>query len=88
MSEDIMKALLAEKERLRQQTETVDTAIKLYGGSVSSGKGRKGKKRGPMSAATKKKLALAQKKRWDAVRKAKKTKKPAFTSKLLNKAAE
>ena len=65
---DILKSLLEERSRLNQQLATVDAAIKVFGGSVNSRKGTKRGKR-KMSKAARAKIAAAQRKRWEKVRK-------------------
>lgn len=67
---DILEALKAERERLRQQTETVESAIAIYTGQATG----KYKRKGKMTAAGRAKISKAQKARWALKRKADKSK--------------
>jgi hypothetical protein len=80
---DILSALKREEAKfekmvdtVRQQLDTVRAAIKLFGGTSSSGKttGQTKRKKNVMSAATKAKIAKAAKKRWAQIRAEKKSK--------------
>jgi hypothetical protein len=56
---DILKALKEKRNELKQQLDTVNAAIKILGETISG----KPKKR-TVSAAAKRKMSLAAKKRW------------------------
>jgi hypothetical protein len=80
---DILKALrveeskfLAQMEAARQQVNSIRAAIKLLGGkSATNGKrSASPTTRRKMSAEGRARIAAAQKKRWAAIRKAKKAK--------------
>jgi hypothetical protein len=60
---DILKALKDKREEYQQQIDTIDAAIKLLGGNSKS--------KHKMSAASRRKMSLAAKKRWAEKRKAK-----------------
>jgi len=63
---DIVSSLRKEESKLSQQLETIRTAIKMLGGKASPTKRTKRK----LSAASRAKIAAAQRKRWAKVRKA------------------
>lgn len=62
---DILKALRSKRSELQQELDTVDAAINILGGT-----GTGNPKKRTVSAAAKRKMSLAAKKRW-AARKAK-----------------
>jgi len=74
-SEHILALLIQERDRLNRAIEALQGPAKrcgrppknaLMGGWVSSGDVSQPKKRKHLSAATRRKMALAQKKRWAA----------------------
>jgi hypothetical protein len=67
---DILKALHDERSKLQQQIDTVDAAIKIFGGGVA-GNPKNAKSKHKMSAASRRKMSLAAKKRWAEKKKAK-----------------
>jgi hypothetical protein len=67
---DILKALHDERSKLQQQIDTVDAAIKIFGGT-NTGNPKNGKSKHKMSAASRRKMSLAAKKRWAEKKKAK-----------------
>jgi hypothetical protein len=73
---DILKALRAEESKFQQQLNTIRAAIKLLGGKSAANGKRVGSAttRKRMSAEGRARIAAAQKKRWAAIRKGKKTK--------------
>jgi hypothetical protein len=62
---DILKALNDKRREYQQQIATIDAAIKLFIGEVGNPKRR------TVSAAAKRKMSLAAKKRWAEKKKAK-----------------
>lgn len=67
---DILEALRGEAEKLEQQLNSINGAIKaLGGGSANTGNGRKKKR---FSAASRAKMAASQKARWAKIKAAKK----------------
>ena len=62
---DILKALKDKRNEFQQQIDTIDAAIKLLSGISGNPKKR------TVSAAAKRKMSLAAKKRWAAKKKAK-----------------
>ena len=62
---DILKALNDKRKEYQQQINTIDAAIKLFIGEVAIRKKR------TVSAAAKRKMSLAAKKRWAEKKKAK-----------------
>jgi hypothetical protein len=71
---DVLKALRAEEMKFRKQLETIQSAIKILGGSGgnrnNSGNGRR-KKHHTMSAAARARIGRATKLRWAKFRAAK-----------------
>jgi hypothetical protein len=63
---DILKALNDKRKEYQQRINTIDAAIKLFIGKVGSPKNAKSKRK--LSAASRRKVGLAAKKRWAAVR--------------------
>ena len=68
---DILSALKSEASKLQQQLDTLNSAMRILGGSSSVSRGRRGKKR-HMSASARARIAKAQRARWAKVRAAKK----------------
>jgi hypothetical protein len=62
---DILKALKDKRNEFQQQIDTIDVAIKLLSGISGNPKKR------TVSAAAKRKMSLAAKKRWAEKKKAK-----------------
>jgi hypothetical protein len=62
---DILKALKDKRNEFQQQIDTIDAAIKLLSGISGNPKKR------TVSAAAKRKMSLAAKKRWAEKKKAK-----------------
>jgi hypothetical protein len=56
---DILKALKDKRKEYQQQINTIDAAIKLFVGAVAGNP-----KKRTVSAAAKRKMSLAAKKRW------------------------
>lgn len=56
---DILKALKEKQNELQQQLDTVNAAIKILGGTISGSPEKR-----TVSAAAKRKMSLAAKKRW------------------------
>jgi hypothetical protein len=67
---DILKALRDKRNELQRQLDAVDAAIKILGGGVA-GNPKNGKSKHKMSAASRRKMSLAAKKRWAEKKKAK-----------------
>jgi hypothetical protein len=63
---DILKALNDKRKEYQQQINTIDAAIKLFIGGVAGNP-----KKRTVSAAAKRKMSLAAKKRWAEKKKAK-----------------
>jgi hypothetical protein len=63
---DILKALNDKRKEYQQQINTIDAAIKLFIGGVTGNP-----KKRMVSAAAKRKMSLAAKKRWAEKKKAK-----------------
>lgn len=72
---DILGALRGEAERLEQQLNSINGAIKALGGgnpnTGNPGKHRNGRRKRHFSAAAKKRMSLAAQKRWAAKKAAK-----------------
>jgi hypothetical protein len=64
MPVDVLAVLRESRSELQQQLDTVDAAIKILGGS-KQGKTKTGR---TVSAAAKRKMSLAAKKRWAAIK--------------------
>ncbi|MGC1649848.1 MAG: hypothetical protein WA741_28820 [Candidatus Sulfotelmatobacter sp.] len=72
---DTVKQLEQERSRLAGQVKKLDQAISVLhklGGSSPSGARKSGRKRRPMSAAARRKIAAAQRARWAKWKAAKK----------------
>jgi hypothetical protein len=67
MSVDVMKVLVAKRNEIQQQLDTLDAAIKVMGRDTISGNPKKR----VVSAAAKRKMSLAAKKRWAEKKKTK-----------------
>ena len=65
---DILSALKSEASKLEQRLDSLNSAIKVFGGrnSVSYGNGRKKKRH--MSAAGRRAIARAQRLRWKKIK--------------------
>ena len=68
---DILSALKSEASKLQQQLDTLNSAMKILGGtnSVSRGNGRRRKRH--VSAAARAKMARSQRARWAKLKAAK-----------------
>jgi hypothetical protein len=67
--ESSIEVLKREREKLVRMTKVLDDSIKALGGEMSDGRKKTGKR---FSAATRKKIGLAQAKRWAKFRAEKK----------------
>jgi hypothetical protein len=67
---DILKALMDKRREHQQQIATIDAAIKLLGGGIV-GNPKNPRSKHKMSAASRRKMSLAAKKRWAEKKKAK-----------------
>jgi hypothetical protein len=63
---DILKALKDKRNALQQQVDTINAAIKILGGGIAGNP-----KKRTVSAAAKRKMSLAAKKRWAEKKKTK-----------------
>lgn len=66
---DVVKVLNDERKLLQKRLSSLEQAIEALGGEVAKDVKRAVKRGKKMSAATKRKLSLAAKKRWAAIKK-------------------
>ena len=69
---DILSALKTEAAKLQQQLDTLNSALKILGGTNSLGRPNGRRKKRHFSAASKAKMAASQKARWAKIKAAKK----------------
>ena len=69
---NILSALESEASKLRQQLDTLNSAIKALGGRNNSGRGNGRRRKRHVSAAARAKTAKAQRARWAKIKATKK----------------